>query len=168
MEFTCSRCGQVHNTDEISFVVDTPNGWETIPEQNRTLLDGERATATFDGDTHFFMRACLEIPVKGSERVFSYGVWVSLSEKSFQEVSEHWHDSSRTNLGPYFGWLCTGIPEYPDTLFLKAMVHQRPPGARPWIELEPTEHPLAVNQREGIDPKRLQEIITKSLHAEGC
>src|SRR5262249_35619753 len=111
-----------------------------------------------------FVRACLEVPVKGTDQTFTWGVWVSLSEKSFLDMSEHWEDPARTNLGPHFGWLCTKIPEYPDTMFLKTMVHQRAVGVRPRVELQPTDHPLAIHQRNGLEPAWLQEIVTRLLH----
>jgi hypothetical protein len=89
---------------------------------------------------------------------------VSLSEASFLEISDHWDDQSRVGLGPYFGWLCTAIPEYPDTMFLKTMVHQRSVGTRPSVELAPSGHPLAVHQREGISATELKSIIEAILH----
>lgn len=118
-----------------------------------------------DRQRHFFVRACLEVPIRGTGRVFTWGVWVSLSEKSFLEMAEHWEDPSRIGLGPYFGWLCTTIPEYPDTVFLKSKVHQRDVGLRPVVELEETVHPLSVDQRDGIDPARTHEINSRVLHA---
>src|SRR5881398_1763911 len=98
------------------------------------------------------------------KRTFSGGVWCSLSEKSYLEVSDHWEDPARERLGPYFGWLCTKIPGYPDTAFLKTMVHQRAVGVRPWVELERTDHPLAVDQRDGIEEDRLRGIVIGLLH----
>lgn len=47
---------------------------------------------------------------------------------------------------------------YPDTLLLKTHVHTREVGTRPYIELEATEHPLAVEQRNGITGARVREI----------
>jgi hypothetical protein len=66
--------------------------------------------------------------------------------------------------GPHFGWLCTKIPDYPDTVFLKSMVHQREVGQRPIVELELTDHPLAVDQRCGIEQARLREIVMRLMH----
>jgi hypothetical protein len=37
-------------------------------------------------------------------------------------------------------------------------VHTRAVGLVPWIELEPTDHPLAVDQRTGITWERIREI----------
>jgi hypothetical protein len=58
-----------------------------------------------------------------------------------------------------FGWLATAIAGYrPSTLGLKTNVHTQPVGERPLVELEPTDHPLAVQQRDGISLARAQEI----------
>src|SRR5262249_1657406 len=142
MEFTCQCCGKQHVAD-ISFGADAPVQWDLISakEQAKSELGGEQCVIKADNHRHFFVRACLEIPIKGTTGAFTWGVWVSLSEKSFLEMTDHWEDPSRTNLGPYFVWLCTKIPEYPDTMFLKTMVHQRAVGQRPTVELEKTDHP---------------------------
>jgi hypothetical protein len=67
---------------------------------------------------------------------------------------------------PMFGWLMAALPTYePSTLSLKTMVHTRPLGLRPLVELEPTDHPLAVEQREGITLARVQQIAEQLLHA---
>ena len=63
------------------------------------------------------------------------------------------------------GELSTTLPLYvPPTLNLKTHVHTRPVGVRPLIELEPTDHPLAVEQREGITTQRVEEIAAQLLH----
>jgi hypothetical protein len=64
----------------------------------------------------------------------------------------------------HFGWLSTSLPLYPETLCLKTNAHTRPLGHRPFIELEPTDHPLAVEQREGITRARVREIAEVLLH----
>jgi len=117
-------------------------------------------------DEHFFVLGRLEIPVlDADEDLFSWNVWVSLSEKNFGRMSELWETEGRENEPPYFGWLSTALPCYPETtLHLKTNVHTRPIGERPFIELEPTEHPLAIEQRNGITLKRVQEIAECALH----
>ena len=39
------------------------------------------------------------------------------------------------------------------------MVHLRDDFQRPLVELEPTEHPLAVEQRDGMSVERAAEIV---------
>ncbi|WP_412543093.1 DUF2199 domain-containing protein [Longispora sp. K20-0274] len=68
---------------------------------------------------------------------------------------------------PYFGWLSTELGLYtPSTINLKTNLHTRPVGQRPLIELEPTDHPLAVEQRCGITRARVQEFAESLLHPE--
>jgi hypothetical protein len=80
-----------------------------------------------------------------------------------------WHDelplAYHADAPPMFGWLSTELPIYqPSTLNLKTVVHMQPVGLRPLVELEPTEHPLAVEQREGISIGRVQEFAERILH----
>jgi hypothetical protein len=49
-------------------------------------------------------------------------------------------------------------------MILKTRVHSRNVGMAPYIELEPTEHPLAVEQRRGISPNRVWEIAELMQH----
>ena len=50
------------------------------------------------------------------------------------------------------------LPLYPNTLNLKTQVHTRPVGERPLVELKPTDHPLAVEQRHGITMDRVRRL----------
>jgi hypothetical protein len=79
---------------------------------------------------------------------------------------ELWTTPGRESEPPYFGWLCTFLPIYPSTVSLKTRVHIRPVGQRPFVELEPTDHPLAVEQRNGITMDRVREIAEILLHAQ--
>lgn len=45
------------------------------------------------------------------------------------------------------------------------MVHLRDNGIRPFIELEPTDHLLAIEQREGISVERVAEIYALVVHS---
>ena len=169
MRFTCATCGAEHDIDEISFGTDAPVQWNLLSddERSRSLLTGEQCEIESHEGRSFYVRACLEIPIRGTDRAFTWGVWCSLSEKSYVQISEHWDDAARLSIGPHFGWLCTKIPGYPDTVFLKTMVHQRDVGVRPLVELEATDHPLAIDQREGIDEERLKQMVVELLHQNG-
>ena len=100
-----------------------------------------------------------------AEQPFEWGVWVSQSEENFAHAMETWEKPAREDDAPTFGWLATALPLYePSTLDLKTMLHQRAVGLRPLVELEPTDHPLAVEQREGITLERVREIAAALLH----
>lgn len=151
---------------DTSLSADRPLQWDLLnaAEREQSELTSDQCVIESTEGRHFFVRACLDVPVRGTDQTFTWGVWVSVSESTFLEMSDHWTDPGRTDLGPYFGWLCTKIPEYPDTMFLKTMIHQRPVGTRPAVELEPTDHPLSVHQRAGIASEEMQRIVESVIH----
>jgi hypothetical protein len=162
--FICHTCGQVHEELPLSFGADAPVHYYDVPEherEQRTLLGSDQCVID---DEHYFVRGCLDIPIRDSAEVFRWGVWVSLSKESFHRMSQLWETPGRESEPPFFGWLCTPLPGYPDTTKLKTLVHTRPLGERPFIELEPGEHPLAVEQRSGISLARAREIGESLLH----
>ena len=169
MRFTCATCGAEHDLDDIAFGADAPLQWNLLSdeERSRSSLRADQCEIDSSDGRSFYIRACLEIPITHTDRIFTWGVWCSLSEKSYLEIAEHWDDPARVNIGPHFGWLCTKIPSYPDTAFLKTMVHQRQVGSRPWVELQSTDHPLAADQRNGIEDHRIKTIVIGLLHNDG-
>lgn len=166
--FRCARCEGEHDLLQLSFGADAPDPWGALGADERaaSVLGSDQCLIHAGDETLRFVRAVLQLPVRGSAEHYEWGVWVSLSEESFDELSEHWTDPERERLGPYFGWLCTTLPGYPDTTNLKTNVHVRALGLRPLVELEPTDHPLAVQQREGIDRDDLLARVSTLLHQE--
>jgi hypothetical protein len=73
-------------------------------------------------------------------------------------------DPARAAEPPNFGWLSNRLWQYPDTLNLKCKVISQPVDRRPLIELEPTDHPLSVEQRNGISQQRFIELSEQCLH----
>jgi hypothetical protein len=162
--YHCQTCGKFHEGLPFDYGYDAPYYWHTIPEDERE----KRARLTSDfcviEDRDFFVRGRLPIPVIGHEQNLVLGVWVSLSQKNFTRVRELWSSPECANEPAYFGWLSSKLPFYPDTLSLKSMVHDWSVDKRPLITLEPTDHPLAVEQRIGITLSRVQEIAEYVLH----
>ncbi len=132
-----------------------------IPEAERETRCQLSSDTCIVDDEHFFIRGCLEISVLGETDPFVWGVWVSLSRASFDRFVACFEDQKRSHIGPFFGWLSAALPGYPDTENLKTHAHLRDGGIRPYIELEPTDHPLAVEQRDGITADRVAEIVAE-------
>jgi len=147
-----------------AFGADAPLSYYDVPAAERAercqlgtddcIVDGE----------HYLVRGCLEIPVTGEAEPFSWGVWVSLSEASYRQWKACFHEPVRSHIGPFFGWLDAYLAPYPDTMNLKTRVHLRDHGIRPFIELEPTDHPLAVEQGHGISSARVAELYAAMVH----
>src|ERR1041385_2527811 len=92
MRFSCATCGSEHDIDDISFGTDAPLQWGVLSdeERSRSGLSGEQCEIDSQEGRSFYIRACLEIPIRGTDRSFTWGVWCSLSEHSYNEIAEHW------------------------------------------------------------------------------
>lgn len=156
MSFRCSVCGELHD-DLPDIGWDRPDQWWDVPEEERDeRIELTPDTCVIDGED-FFIRGVIEIPIHDRPEPFGFGVWVSQKRENFQTYLDNW-DSSE--IGPFFGWLCTRISWYEeDTLLLKTRAHFRGERLRPSIEVAPGEHPLAVDQREGISLAEAWEIV---------
>ncbi|WP_045689673.1 DUF2199 domain-containing protein [Hymenobacter sp. AT01-02] len=162
MSYKCACCGQIHEgLPDIGYSAPWP--MYTIPEDKRESLVSLKNDTCVINKEEFFIRGVLEIPIIGQEETLGFGVWVSQSEKHFNCYLEN---PDIDEIGPFFGWLCTEIKVCAPTLNLKTKAHFQGNGQRPIIELEPTDHPLAVAQREGISLDKAWEIVHEYLPKE--
>lgn len=166
--YHCKRCGEWHSELPLGYGTDAPDLFYALSEEDREEVERNDDICIIETTDYnaYFIAGNLEIPIHGSEDVFTWTVWVSLSEPNMQATLARWETPGRENDPPCFGWLSTSLPGYPDTLNLKTLVHMRPVGQRPLIELEPTDNPLAVEQRIGITWDRIQEIAETVLHGK--
>lgn len=161
--FKCASCDEIHEGMP-SFGAGAPLSYFEVPEAEREARCSLGTDDCVIDGKFFFVRGCLDIPVHGQSEAFSWGVWVSLSEQSYLKWLEHFDKDHRSHIGPFFGWLNAWLQPYPDTVNIKTQVHLRDHGIRPYVEVEPTDHPLSVEQRDGITVDRLSEIYSLMIH----
>ena len=162
--FYCSLCGKYHDELPLSYSIPAPVYWsQALAKEPNSELGQDICIIK---NEHFFLRGNIEIPIIDSDNVFAYSIWVSLSQDSFEHVTENWNKQTRIHDEPYFGWLSCRIPGYPDTLNLKTLAHTREIGVVSYIELEVTEHPLTREQQNGITLQRIAEIAELNLHPD--
>lgn len=147
-----------------NFGVDAPLSYYEVDERQRDQRCSLGSDDCVIDGRWFFVRGCIEIPVHEEVDPFVWGVWVSVSEASFKQWTACFYAEHRSHIGPLFGWLNARLKPYPDTVNLKTRVHLRDHGVRPLIELEPTDHPLAIEQREGISVTRVSELYAEMMH----
>ena len=163
--YRCGCCGEWHDELPRAFGSRAPDAWFEPTFSDRLLprsyLSSDQCVIK---NQHFFVLGSLEIPVDdGGQLVFT--VWSSLSEKNFERACMLWNMPGRETEPPYFGWLCNSIPGFGDfSQPLKLNVHTRKVGLRPYLEVEPTSHPLAVAQRDGISYDRMIEVVSEMMH----
>src|SRR5689334_1759458 len=87
--FKCTCCGKVHEGAP-SFGIDAPLPYKELSDEARASahLGSDLCWYNEDGQTHRFIRVCLEIPILDFTEPFTWGVWVSLSEESFNRYIE--------------------------------------------------------------------------------
>ena len=156
MPFRCTVCDKIH--DELPDVgADKPDIWFDIPEAERaTRIKLTSDTCVVD-DEFYLIRGVIRLPLTDEPEVFGFGVWVSQKKENFETYLANYNTSK---IGPFFGWLCTNIRFYEAaTMHLKTMAHFQDGNKRPLIEVEPTDHPLTVDQREGITLAKAWEIV---------
>lgn len=161
--WTCRCCGRQFNTLPLDFACEAPDHWFGIPESERDAR-GKLDSDVCMIDDDIFVRGCLEIPIIDHDDCFIWGLWVSVSKPNFARILELWDAPVVENEPPKFGWLCNNVSIYPTTQSLKTHLHMRGGNRRPSIELEPTDHPLAVEQRQGISVQRVEEIAAALLY----
>src|SRR3954447_6300388 len=164
IRFQCRHCGEWHEgLPDMAF--DAPTQYDQLVPAERQLAKKSDDICVIGED--FFIRATLPIRIIDSDEEFNFGCWVSLSKANFARYLDLFDATGGAWESPYFGWLCNRFPWYPDTLHLKTNVHLQPYPRRPWIELEPTDHPLAIHQRDGITRETLAEILRRTnIHPE--
>jgi len=162
--FQCASCGKWHDELPLYFACDEPLYVAELSETDRakyvTTL-GDFRELVRDGTRNYFVLGVVEIPILGTNDTFGYGLWTSLSHESY--VAARAALAKQAPAGSFFGWVSNRLDGYPDTINLRSRVHMRA-NTRPWIELEPTDHPLAVEQRNGITLERVHEIVQHALH----
>lgn len=158
----CGTCGQRHRGLARVFGPQAPDVWVHANETEREAgeLTDDMCVLEVGGERHYFLRGHIEIPlVDVPGEVFSWSVWVSLSQESVQKIADHWDDPARASMPPVFGWLCNELPYDQPTTSLATHVHNREPGMVPYIELDPSiDHPLVREQQTGISLHRLAQI----------
>jgi hypothetical protein len=162
--FHCATCGAYH--DDLPLTLGAPAPalyYELAPHEREARVELSSDQCVIDG-THFFVRACLVLPVVDGPDPFTWLVWVSLSERNFRRASEVWTQEGRESEPPYFAWLQSALPYPGNTLTLSGGLHTQPVGQRPLLVLEPADHPLHDEQRHGITMSRVRQIVEAALH----
>ena len=166
-EYKCVTCGKSHKGLPLSFAADAPDMYANMNRDERDARSVRGSDQYIIDQEWFFVRGCLEIPIIGSSDVFLWGLWVSVREEVFDEISECWELVGREkSRGPFKGRLGNSLSIYPETLNLKVQILIRPVGERPTLLVEENDHCLAAEQRSGITQERAWELVALLLHQQ--
>lgn len=132
-EFTCSQCGEIHDDwPALGFVAPIHyNQLEEAKQKSMASLDSDFCIIYDSEETYRFVRVSLHQKVTDYHSTLDYGLWVSLSEKSFKDYQGNFDNEN--HITTYFGWLCNSISPYEDTLSTPVDIHTNPGNLRPEI-----------------------------------
>jgi len=162
--FVCSVCGEFHAERLLDIRL-------ALPEPIHALDEGERARrawlaedfAVLD-ERHFYLRGLLEIPVLELDSRFGYGVWLEVQQEDFQYLLEHWGDPAQDSFDPVAATLANELAPYDGTEGLHVAVQPVSAESLPSVRLLADEHPLCLDQRNGISAARSEELAATVLH----
>ena len=153
-----------------SYAFDAPYQYSCLSDEQKasmTWLNSDFCIITHEGQTDYFIRTVLLIPIHGVTEPFMWGVWASLSERSFRRYYDTYDDPVEGDR--FFGWVCNRVPWYPKPeSSLAADVLVQLHGQRPLLRLHDgseNNHPLVLDQRDGITVQKAQEIAEYLRHA---
>jgi hypothetical protein len=163
-EFKCADCGKIHN-EWPALGFNSPSNYHNLSEKEKNeiaKLDSDFCEIHYEDQIDRFIRVTLKIKVKNACETLEYGVWVSLSEKSYLDYQENFKNTNHQT--GYFGWLCNCIPDYEDTMSIPCDVITMTGNRRPEIVPHQNfDHLLVKDYYEGISfeeaKRRIDEIL---------
>jgi hypothetical protein len=164
MKYRCNSCGTEHD-EWPSLTYASPDNYNSLSEEDKQKLgslDSDFCICKHTEQVDRFIRCTLTQKVVDHCENLEYGLWVSLSEKSFQDYTDNYDREDYET--KYFGWLCNRIPDYifdesiPTTVFTR-LGRQRP-------EIVPHkdfDHPFVRDYYEGIVKEEAERRIKAML-----
>lgn len=149
--YRCSNCGQIHGEwPALTFIAPLYYDLLSINDKQQLAeLDSDFCVITYPDRTDRFIRCTLTQKVTDHCEDLNYGLWVSLSEKSFQDYADHYGDAD--HLTHYFGWLNNDLPEYTFQESIPTSVNTRAGNQRPEIVPHRSfDHPFVLDYYNGI------------------
>ena len=121
-------------------------------------MDSDFCIVRHPDQTDRFIRTTLTQKVIDHCENLEYGLWVSLSEKSFQEYADNF--KNQTLQTKYFGWLSNDIPEYEFLEGIPTTVFTRTGNERPEIiPHKDFDHPFVKDYYDGITKQEAEKRI---------
>jgi hypothetical protein len=157
--WTCGYCNETHTELQLDIALRVPDPALAIPEEDRcpprVVLKEDFAIV----DRQAFLRCVIEIPIVGIDDTFNWGVWIALADRDMDSIMDSWSRRDIEIYPCYAGRLGNDIDRrfYPPTRDLPVQVRPRST-IRPSAIVESIDHPLAIEQRDGIALDRVRAI----------
>ncbi|KQT33084.1 hypothetical protein ASG22_17840 [Chryseobacterium sp. Leaf405] len=164
MKYICQCCGgEKEDWPAIAYSAPYPYFHLTEEELKNSELTSDLCIIRYSDETCYFVRTVLVQEVNESCQDLDYGIWVSLSEKSFNEYVENYDNKEFE--GECFGWLASYFHNYdfneniPTDVFINNKI------GRPFVyPHESCDHPFVKDFYNGISKEEAEKRINKVLN----
>lgn len=152
-----SKCGEEHSIDEIELTFRRPDDAAKLSAADRARLLEENSDLCGIEGKRFFIRALLPLPVESRELPYSIGLWVDVTQATFDRVYNLWDSEDQLTEPPFAAHIANEIPTAAGSLGLNAKLRLTGPTTRPNVFLQPSGHQLYTEQARGISAHRASE-----------
>ena len=165
-QFKCNCCGKIYDNIPLTFGNDYPAFYNSIPKNEiKNRIEYQKSLCVID-EKYFFHRVRLEIPILDYSENLNFDIWTTISEDNFIKRNDDWNNPERINNEPYFGRLENEIPTYSDTFHLETTSRESEIGLIPKLEIIDKNHPLYLDQQNGITLEKAQKIVQQILEKQ--
>lgn len=163
-KYICTQCGNEHDQWP-SLTYKAPDQYAALAQEDKESIaeiNQDFCIIKREGHTDRFIRCTLTQKVKDHCEDLDYGLWVSLSEKSFNDYTEHFKNEHHH--AEYFGWLCNDIQGYQFEKSIPTTVLTRNGNQRP--EIVPhseSDHPFVKDYYAGVSKEEAESRISAMM-----
>jgi hypothetical protein len=167
-KYVCSTCGQEHE-EWPALAYSSPIHFNDLTEEEKQTigeLKNDFCIIRYPDQTDRFIRCTLTQKVIDHCENLQYGLWVSLSEKSFEDYSDNFNNEN--HITKYFGWLSNQLPDYDDMTKIPTTVFTRTGNDRPDIvPHNDFDHQFVRDYYNGITKHEAERRIKEMLKIVG-
>lgn len=150
----CSKCGEEHPPEEMELTFRRPDDVAKLSAEERARRVRENNDFCIVEGKRFFIRALLPLPVESRDIPYCIGLWVEVTQATFERVYELWDSDEQIHEQPFAAQIANDIPTADGSLGLHAEVRLTGPATRPEVFLQASQHQLYIDQTSGIDEHR--------------
>ncbi|KUJ55106.1 DUF2199 domain-containing protein [Chryseobacterium aquaticum] len=164
MKYICKCCGE-EKEDWPAIAYNSPYPYMNLSDEEleNSELTSNLCIIRYSDETCYFIRVVLVQEVNDDCQDLEYGVWVSLSEKSFNEYVENYNNKSFES--GCFGWFANYLPDYEFDEPIPTDVVINNNIGRPFIfPHESHEHLFVSDFYNGITKKEAEKRINLVLN----
>ena len=165
-KYICKCCGK--EIDEWpSLTFNSPDNYTVLSEEDKeniAMISDDMCVIQHPDQVDRFARVTLTQKVTDHCTDLDYGLWVSLSEKSFDDYYDNYNNEN--HVVTYFGWLCNDIWDYEFDKSIPMTIYTQPGNRRPIaVPHDDFDHPFVRDYYNGITKAEAEKRIHALLHA---